>query len=54
MKIREKRQTGGGFAGPRTEVRVVVLIDGDPLPVQAESVPDETPEHDWQTEERTN
>lgn len=48
MKIREERWVGGGFSGPRREVRVRELAEGEAVPSGAVEVAPETELHDWQ------
>jgi hypothetical protein len=54
MKIKETRTNDAGGKGRRIETTVRELTEGDPIPAQAEAVPDETPVHDWKEEEPNN
>jgi len=51
-KIKMTRPEDGGFKGKRQQVKVMELPDGEPLPMGAETVADETPVHDWQDEQK--
>jgi len=50
MKIKEKRNVAEGFMGEHTQVRVRSLSDSEPIPADAEQVPDETTEYDWKVD----
>ena len=50
-KIRERQFVTSGQAGPRWQVRVRELADGEPLPEGAELVDEATPTHEWKNEE---
>jgi hypothetical protein len=53
MKIQEVRHLPwSGFGGFRKEIRVRKLDKDEKLPVDAEVVPDDTPEHDWKEEDK--
>lgn len=49
MKVKEIK-TVGGRGGSDTYIRVRLLAAGEEVPNGSETVPDDTPEHDWKRE----
>lgn len=50
MKVKQRRYFEGGMGGGGWYTRVVELAPNETIPSGAETVPDETPVHDWQPE----
>jgi hypothetical protein len=50
MTIQERKFDSAGFGGGRWFARVRPLAEGEPIPINAVAVPDETPAYDWKPE----